>query len=235
MLHQFCRDLERVDSVAEATITLCIEHGFPYYLAWAEVLRGWSRAAAGAPEEGIAEIRRGIGVLQATAGARLSYYRALLAEACGWNGHSDEGLQALDDAFADVRKTDERWWEPELHRLRGELLCSDTVNHRAEAEASFRRAIKVARGQRTKSLELRAALSLGRFWREEGRLQDAHRLVAEVYGWFTEGLDTTDLREATSLLEELSEAGLARRAVGSSALVELSAARPTKKRSRRLM
>lgn len=205
MLHQFCRDLERVDSVAEATITLCTQHGFPYYLAWAEVLRGWSRAAAGASEEGIAEIRRGIEVLQATAGARLSYYRALLAEACGWNGHSDEALQALDDAFADVRKTDERWCEAELHRLRGELLCSDTVNRRAEAEASFHRAIEVARGQRTKSLELRAALSLGRFWRDEGRLQDAHRLVAEVYGWFTEGLDTPDLREARSLLDELSE------------------------------
>jgi predicted ATPase/DNA-binding winged helix-turn-helix (wHTH) protein len=232
MLHQFSGDLERVDSCAEATIVLCIEHGYTYYLAWAEVLRGWSRAAAGRPEEGIAEIRRGIGVLQATVGTRLSYYRALLAEACGSNGHIEEALQVLADGFAEIQKTEERWWEAELHRLQGELLCSDRVNQRAKAEASFRQAIEVARGQRTKSLELRAVLSLGRFWRDEGRLEDAHRLVAEVYGWFTEGLDTPDLREARSLLDERSKPSGARRAVGSSGLPELSAGPTMRKRAR---
>ena len=111
MLHQFCRE-SKVEWLAEATITLCTEHGFPYYLAWAEVLRGWSRAARGAREEGIAQIRRGIEVLQSTAGARLPYYRALLAEACTGFGRIDEALQALADGFADVRKTEERWWRP---------------------------------------------------------------------------------------------------------------------------
>jgi predicted ATPase len=234
MLHQFCRELERVDFLVEATITLCIEHGFPYYLAWAEVLRGWSRAAAGAPEEGIADIRRGIGVLQATAGARLSYYHGLLAEACGWAGIIDDAFQALADGFAEVQKTEERWWEAELHRIRGELLWSEKVNHRVEAEACFHRAIEIARGQRAKSLELRAAMSLGRLWRDQDRRDDAHGLVAGVYSSFTEGLDTPDLREARSLLDELSEPGRAVRAVASLSLLELSAARPTKKRSRPL-
>jgi predicted ATPase len=204
MLHQFCRDLSRVDSFAEATITLCAEHGFPYYLAWAEVLRGWSRAAGGALDEGIAGIRRGIDVLQAIAGARLPYYRALLAEALGWSGDIDEALQVLAGAFGDIQKTEERYWEAELHRVRGELLRSALVNRRAEAEASFHRAIDVAQGQHAKSLELRAAVSLGRLWRDEGRRGDAHRLVTEVYDWFTEGFDMPDLGQARSLLEELA-------------------------------
>jgi predicted ATPase len=204
MLHQFCRDLRQVDSFAEATIKLCTEHGFRYYLAWAEVLRGWSRTAGGAPEEGIAEIRRGIEVLQSTAGARLPYYRALLVEACTGIGLIDEALQAIADGFADIRKTEERCWEPELHRLRGELLRSAAMNRGAEAEACFRAAIEVARGQRAKSLELRAAVSLARLWRDEGRRADAHRLVAEVFDCFTEGFDTPDLEAASSLLKELT-------------------------------
>jgi DNA-binding winged helix-turn-helix (wHTH) protein/predicted ATPase len=232
MLHQLCRNPERVASLAETTIGLCREHGFPYYLAWAEVLRGWSHAAENAPETGIAEIRRGIELLQAKAGARLSYYRALLAEACGWAGLIDDALQALADGFADIQKTEERWWEAELHRLRGELLRSQKVHNSVEAEACFHRAIEIARGQRAKSLELRAAMSLGRLWRDQGRRDDAHQLVAGVYGWFTEGLDTPDLRETRSLLDELSEHDRARRAVGSSGLPELSAVPPIKKRAR---
>jgi predicted ATPase len=211
MLHQLDRDPERVASLAESTIALCTEHGFSYYLAWAEVLRGWSHAAGGAPHKGVGEIQSGIQVLKAKAGARLSYYHALLAEACGWAGLIDDAFQALADGFADIQKTEEHWWEPELHRLRGELLRSGTVNRRVEAEASFHRALEVARNQHAKSLELRAALSLGRLWRDEGRQDDAYRLVAEICGWFAEGLDAPDLREAGSLLGELSDGGWANR------------------------
>jgi DNA-binding winged helix-turn-helix (wHTH) protein len=198
MLHQFCRDVRRVNSIAEITITQCSEHGFPYYLAWAEVLRGWSHAAAGASDAGIAEIRRGIEILQAKAGARLSYYRALLAEACAWRGRNDEALEALAYGFEDIGKSEECWWEPELHRLRGELLRG------ADAEACFHRAIEVARRQRARSLELRAALSLGRFWREAGKNAEARRLVSDVYDWFGEGFDTRDLADASSFLTELA-------------------------------
>jgi adenylate cyclase len=213
MLHQLCRDSEGVASWADTTIRLCREHGFPYYLAWAEVLRGWSHAAGDDPATGIAEMRRGIGVLQSKAGARMSYYRALLAEACGRAGLVDDALQALTEGFEDIQKTEERWWQAELHRLRGELLRSEQVAQNGEVEECFRRAIEIARGQRAKSLELRAAVSLGRLWRDQGRGDDARRLVAGVYGWFTEGFDTADLREARGLLDELSEHGPAARAV----------------------
>jgi predicted ATPase len=110
-----------------------------------------------------------------------------LAEVFHWSGQTEDALQALADGFAGIRKTGECWWEAELHRLRGEVLLSDRAGTRAEAEACFQNAIEVARVQQAKSLELRAAVSLGRFWREEGRQADAHRLVGEVYGWFIEG------------------------------------------------
>ena len=207
MLRQFRHDFDELDRLASATIAHTTEYGFPYYLAWAEVLRGWSRAAAGHCVEGIAGIGRGIEVLQATAGARLPYYRGLLAEACGWSGRTDEAFRALDQAFDDVRRTEERWWEPELHRLRGELLRSAAVKHSAEAEACFHQAIAAARGQHAMSLELRAAVSLGRLWSDEGRRTDAHALVSEVRGRFTEGFDTPDLREAGSLLEPFVSGG----------------------------
>ncbi|MFN0169545.1 MAG: AAA family ATPase [Bryobacteraceae bacterium] len=204
MLHQFCLDIEGVDALAEATITLCTEHGFPYYLAWAEVLRGWTRAAQGSSEEGIAGIRSGIEVLQATAGARLSYYRALLAESCARAGRSDEALQALADAWGDIQRTQECWWESELHRLRGEILGSEPIKHCAEAEACFHKAIDVARSQHATTLEMRAALSLGRLWRAEGKEADARLLVAERYEWFTEGFDAPDLQNAKAFLDELA-------------------------------
>jgi len=203
MLNQFRRDVREVDRLAEATIAHSTEHGFPYYLAWAEVLQGWSRAARGASEKGIAQIRDGIDVLQRTAGVRLPYYRALLAEACGWSGRIDEALLVLADAFADIVKTEERWWEAELNRLRGELFRSKARNHRAEAEECFLKAIEIADSQQAKSLELRAAVSLSRLWRDEGKRTQARRLLAKVYQWFTEGFETSDLRDAKSLLDEL--------------------------------
>jgi len=203
MLNQFQRDFNEIDRLAKATISYTTEHGFPYYLAWAEVLEGWSAALRGVSEDGIAKIRSGIEVLQTMAGLRLPYYRALLAEACGANGRISEALHLLADAFDEVEKTDELWWKAELHRLRGELLRSDEINQRDEAETCFQTAIEVARGQQAKLLELRAAVSLGRLWRDQGKRTQAHRLLAEIHNWFTEGFETYDLRAARSLLAEL--------------------------------
>ena len=204
MLHQFRRDIDGLEQLAEATITLSSEHGFLYYLGWAEVLRGWSRATKGAHEEGIADIRRGIQTLQKTAGVRLPYYRGLLAEVCRCHGLLDEALQSLTDAFAEVRESEEHWCEADLHRLNGELFLSQGMNRGTDAEGCFRRAIGIARHQRAKALELRAVVSLGRLWRDQGRRTKARRLVAEVYEWFTEGFETADLRDAKELLHELS-------------------------------
>ena len=118
-------------------------------------------------------------------------------------GRTEEGLSALAEALAQVDKTGARLHEAELYRLKGELLLALSTDHDAEAEACFHHALGVARRQQAKALELRAVTSLSRLWQQQGKRQEAHQLLAELYGWFTEGFDTKDLQEAKTLLEEL--------------------------------
>jgi predicted ATPase len=151
------------------------------------------------------QIRRGLAALRATGAAlRLPYYLALLAEACGQTGQATEGLALLAEAVALVDTTGERWWEAELHRLRGELLLLLSVDNHAEAEECLHQALTVARRQQAKALELRAAMSLSRLWQQQGKRVEAQQLLAEIYGWFTEGFDTPDLQEAKLLLDALA-------------------------------
>ena len=149
------------------------------------------------------------------------YYLALLAEAYGKVGQTEEGLTVLAEALAVVDKTGERCYEAELYRLKGELTLQQVVSrqfsvvsHRApdpspdpqgEAEACFLKAIEIARKQQAKSLELRATMSLARLWQQQGKKNEAHKLLSEIYDWFTEGFDTKDLQEAKALLEELNQ------------------------------
>jgi len=131
-----------------------------------------------------------------------------LADLFHRNGQSEEGLQALKEALALVQRSRGFLYEAELHRLRGELLLqADAEGNSAEAEACFQRALNLARGQKAKSLELRAAMSLGRLWEGRGKGTEAGKLLAEVFGWFTEGFDTPDLQEAKALLEEWKAGG----------------------------
>jgi len=116
---------------------------------------------------------------------------------------AEEGLTALDEALAVVESTGERYWEVELHRLKGTLLLARSAEPQAVAEACFRQALELARRQHAKSLELRAALVLSRLWQQQGKRAAARELLAPVYGWFTEGFDTADLQEAKALLEQL--------------------------------
>jgi predicted ATPase len=118
-------------------------------------------------------------------------------------GQTAEGLEAVTEALATVAKSGVRWWEAELHRLKGELLLQRSVAPPEEAEACFQQALDIARRQQAKSLELRAAMSLSRLWQRQGKRDAARQVLAEVYGWFTEGFDTADLQEAKVLLEEL--------------------------------
>jgi predicted ATPase len=111
---------------------------------------------------------------------------------------------ALTEALTLVDKTGERWYEPERHRLKGLLLLQQTADHHAEAQDCFQQALDVARSLQAKSWELRAATSLARFWQQLGKCHEAYQLLAEVYGWFTEGFDTADLQEAKALLEALT-------------------------------
>jgi predicted ATPase len=127
----------------------------------------------------------------------------VLAAVCGQVGDPDKGLEALAEALVVLQRTNERRREAEIHRLRGELLLSLPGWHRDEAEASFGRALAVARRQSARMWELRAATCLARLWVDQGRPRDGRDLLAPIYGWFTEGFDTPDLIEARALLEAL--------------------------------
>jgi len=124
-------------------------------------------------------------------------------------GEIGEGLSVLAEALAAVEKGGERWYEAELYRLKGTLTLQSKVQSlkskvEEEAEECFRKAIEIARRQQAKSLELRAVMSLSRLWQQQGKKEEARQRLAEIYGWFTEGFDTVDLKEARTLLEELS-------------------------------
>jgi predicted ATPase len=127
-----------------------------------------------------------------------------LAEACGEAGQPEEGLKALTEAFDLVSKTQDCWSEAELYRLQGELLLMRAESSVAEAEACFQRAIEIARQQSAKSWELRTTTSLARPLAKQGRCDGARAMLAETYGWFTEGFDTADLKDAKALLDDLS-------------------------------
>ena len=130
------------------------------------------------------------------------YYLALLAEALGATGDTEGAISATSDGLSMLETSGERWWEAELCRLRGELLRSS--QEQGESQLWFQRSLDVSRHQEAKSLELRAATSMARLWRDRGKRDEARDLLAPVYGWFTEGFDRRDLKEAKALLDELS-------------------------------
>jgi predicted ATPase len=174
-------------------------------LPWGAALRGWALAEQGQAEEGIAQLRQAIADWRA-AGSRalVPYFLGLLAEAYARMGRADEGLITLAEALAITEQTHEADAEAQIPRLKGELLLIRAAQEEQEAEACFRQAIEIARRQRAKSLELRAVMSLSRLWQRQNKQAEARQMLAEVYGWFTEGFDTADLKEAKSLLDRLS-------------------------------
>jgi predicted ATPase len=186
-------------------MALATEHGFTQFLASVSILRSWALTTQGHAVEGIAQLRKGLDARRA-GGIEwlLPYFLALLAEAYWTQGQIEEGLTVLAEALALVDKNDERWWEAELHRLKGELLQQQAVPDASQAESCFQQALAVARHQQAKSLELRAVMSLSRLWQRQGKRAEAHQLLAEIYGCFTEGFDTADLQEAKVLLAELA-------------------------------
>ena len=153
---------------------------------------------------GVTQIHQGLAVSH-DEGLNLfrPYFLALLAEASGQAGQPEAGLQALAEALTLVAATEERRWEAELYRLKGALLLQLPLPEVPQAEACLQQALDIARGQQAKTLELRAALCLSRLWQQQGKREAAQQVLAPVYGWFTEGVDTADLQEAKALLEAL--------------------------------
>ena len=204
-LHQVRGESHIVRDRASAMLPLTVEHNYPILVAHAKILHGWAVAATGAPEAGLAQVRDGIGD-ERSLGVRLHLpcFLGLLAELLTKAGDWNEALAVLGEALAIVDATGERWFEPELHRLKAEALIASTPGDPAEAEASLGRALVVAREQGARFWELRAATTLARLWRDQGRRREAGDLLAPVYGWFTEGFDTPVLQAAKDLLDELA-------------------------------
>ena len=205
-LRQYLGDPSATRALAEEAVVLSDAHGMVFIGAMASMFEGWARTREGELDEGIAQMRRGLAAQLAT-GAELArpYWLWLLAEVCQQTGAAREGLALLDDADATVEHTHERYWEAEIHRLRGRLLLATAEPAApASAEACYRRALDVARRQGAHALELRATVSLSRLWQAADRHDEARELLAPIYEQFTEGLDHPDLREAAALLDELS-------------------------------
>jgi predicted ATPase len=202
---QLCREAPATQEQAEVAIAFSREQGFAIWVPGATVLRGWALTEQGQMEEGIAQMRQGIIAWQAT-GAEVDhpYYLALLAEGYGKAGRAEAGLHVLAEALAVTEAIEDRYYEAELYRLKGELLLARSPKQHAEGATCFQQALDVARRQQAKSLELRAAMSLARLWQQQGKRTEACELLASVYGWFTEGFDTADLQEAKALLEALA-------------------------------
>jgi predicted ATPase len=187
---------------ADECLALSAEHGLGLFRAVALMQRGWCLAALRRPDKGIPLLTAGL------AGSEELGFRAwrpqrlaLLADACRMAGQSQLAFEHLAEARRVAEETEERWFQAETLRLRGELLLSS--GDPALAEASYREAIGVAQQQNAKLWELRAATSLARLWRDQGKWSEGRDLLAPIYGWFTEGFGTPVLQEAKALLDEL--------------------------------
>ena len=191
--------------VAEWTdelVALATEQGFPVRHGQGTLFRGWVRVTNGDVIEGISLLRGGSAAYR-DAGSEvwMTYYVALLARACETAGQIEEAVTLLDDGLRIVERTGERWLEADLYRHKGELLLRQ--GQAETAENLYRKALSIAREQEAKLWELRATVSLARLRRDQGRCAQARDLLAPVYGWFTEGFDTPDLKDAKTLLDEL--------------------------------
>jgi len=204
-LHQLRGDVEATREASEALIALSTEYGFQQWLAAGRILEGWVGAQERRDDAPITRVRRAIDEYRATGNELcVSYFLSLLATLQLKCGDAAEGLETVIAALAMTDETGSGLLEPELYRLKGELLLARDRAAEPAAEIAFRRALDMARRQGTKSWELRSALSLSRLFLYQRAHDDARRLLADTYGWFTEGFDTLDLRDAKKLLDELS-------------------------------
>lgn len=209
MVHQLCQNERAALECAEAAITLSDEKQFALWKPWGLVMRGWTMTRSNQLIEGILQIREGVAAFRATgADVMVPYFLGLLAEALGKAGQPREGLSVLAEAQAVIDRGGECWWQPELYRVKGDLTLMRAENQDSEiqqrAEEFFNQALSEATRQRGKSLELRAAMSLGRLWLVQGKRNEAHRILADRYGWFTEGHETADLKSAMTFVGETS-------------------------------
>jgi predicted ATPase len=203
--HQLRGEREAVQARVAEAMALATEQGFSPRRAQADFLQGWLLVEQGHREAGIAQMIDAKTAGHAAASGRWdAHIAALLSDTYGKEGQTAEGLRVVNEELSRLQITGARFYEAELYRINGELLLRQAVPDEELAETCFDKAIEVARWQQAKSLELRAAMSLSRLWQRQEKKAEAQNLLAEVYGWFTEGFDTADLKQAKLLLEELA-------------------------------
>ena len=192
-----------LDERAAQLIAVATEQSFPLYRVLGTIYRGWAKVNTGEVAEGISLLRSGSSAYSATgAETRISFHIGLLAKASEIAGQVEEALSLLDDALQNAERIGERWFAAELYRHKGQLMLRQGDSE--AAKQLYRKALSIAQEQEAKLWELRAARDLARLWAEHGRRTEARDLLAPVYGWFTEGFNTADLKEAKALLDELT-------------------------------
>jgi len=200
MLHQFRREPREVRARADAARSICNEHGFSYYGAWAAIMNGWAVAEDGDVEDGIARVRVGVRDLRATgAELRLPYYMGILADLYRRAQRLEDAIVTLAEARAAAERNEEHWADASLHLLEGDLALA--THDQAEAERCLRRAIESAQVQNARALLLRGSTRLTRLLAEGDRRTVAYDELAKTHGSFTEGSETVDYREARAVLE----------------------------------
>jgi predicted ATPase len=208
-MHRLRRAFQQAFEWSERSLALATEGGFALFAIQGELMRAWMLIERGQVDQGMAQMHQALSVLRDTGSrSNLSFWLSLLAEVYGRIGQANDGLHLIAEALEVVERSGIRMSEAELHRSKGALLLQQPVPDAEQAEACFQHALDIARQQQAKSWELRAAISLSRLWKAEGKIQQAHDLLAPVYAWFTEGFDTADVQEAKRLLEELAEGGM---------------------------
>jgi len=193
------RDAVAAQAFAEELFSIASEHELPVFRANATFFSAWTMAVAGRAKEGIDQMRRLLPGSEAPAVVR-SVMKVALAEACAKCGRLEESLATVEEGLAEAQRNA----VAEFHRVRGEVMLLKVPRDDAEAERAFRIAIEVARKQAARLYELRATIRLTRLLAKQGKRDEARAMLAGIYGWFTEGFDTADLKDAKALLERLN-------------------------------
>jgi predicted ATPase len=200
-----CGNYAIANAQLDEAITLANEKGAVFWKVGGMLVQGCLFAIAGKASDAVRAITSGLSAWHATGTTVwMPTYLSYLTRAYVELGQFDEASRCIEEAMIAVQTTSENWYEADLHRMAGEIALTSPKPDAVQAEANFERSLAVARQQQAKSWELRAAMSMARLWRSQGKVQQARELIAPVYGWFTEGFDTRDLKEAQALLEELA-------------------------------
>jgi predicted ATPase len=205
LLFMLCGKYGTAEAIINDLVSLAQEQDSSLWRAGGMLVRGWVLALTGKASDSIHTLACGIAAWRSTGStAFVPLFLSHLASANAELARFDDAWRCIDEATTAIETTKERWFEAEVHRVAGEIALKSTEPNTDKAEAYFERALAIARKQQAKSWELRAAMSMARLRRDQGKRDEARELLAPVYGWFTEGLDTLDLKEVKALLDELA-------------------------------